>query len=93
MSAASVSLSAIKKTKMVSFRLSHDEYRLLQAACAKAGARSVSELARWAMQRIILEAGLIEQGSTDNALRELQLKFSVLSAEVERLSRIVKESR
>lgn len=76
---------------MVSFRLSWEEYRLLQGACLKAGARSVSELARSAMQRIILDAGIIDHGSTDAELRELQLKFSVLSAEVERLSRLMKE--
>ena len=76
---------------MVSFRLSWEEYRLLQGACTKAGARSVSELARSAMQRIILDAGLIDHGSTDSELRELKLKFSVLSAVVERLARLVKE--
>lgn len=76
---------------MVSFRLSREEYRLLQGACSKAGARSVSELARSAMQRVILDAGLIEHGSTDAEIRELQLKFSVLSAEVDRLSRLVKD--
>jgi hypothetical protein len=91
MPAASVSMSAIKKTKMVSFRISREEYRLLQGACSKAGARSVSELARSAMQRIILDAGLIEHGSTDAELRELQLKFSVLAAEVDRLSRLLRD--
>jgi hypothetical protein len=91
MRAASVSMSAIKKTKMVSFRISREEYRLLQGACSKAGARSVSELARSAMQRIILDAGLIDRGSTDAELRELQLKFSVLSAEVDRLSRLLRD--
>ncbi|HEX4231922.1 MAG TPA: hypothetical protein VHZ07_24865 [Bryobacteraceae bacterium] len=84
-------MSAIKKTKMVSFRISREEYRLLQGACSKAGARSVSELARSAMQRIILDAGLIDRGSTDAELRELQLKFSVLSAEVDRLSRLLRD--
>jgi hypothetical protein len=81
----------MKKTKMVSFRLSREEYRLLQGACSKSGARSVSELARSAMQRIILDADLIEHGSTDAELRQLQMQFSVLSAEVDRLSRLMKD--
>ena len=80
-----------KKSKMVSFRLSGEEYRLLQGACSKSGARSVSELARAAMQRIILEDNFCP-GSADTELRELKVKFNVLAAEVQRLSRLVKSS-
>jgi hypothetical protein len=90
-----MSLSAIfestKKSKMVSFRLSGDEYRLLQSACGKNGARSVSELARAAMQKIILEDGF-NSASAEGEIRELKLKFNVLAAEMERLSRLVKGS-
>ncbi len=80
-----------KKSKMVSFRLSGEEYRLLQGACSKTGARSVSELARAAMQRIILEDGF-RPGTPETELRELKMKFNVLAAEVERLARLVKGS-
>jgi hypothetical protein len=80
-----------RKSKMVSFRLSGDEYRLLQNACSKNGARSVSELARAAMQKIILEDGF-SSASADGEIRELKLKFNVLAAELERLSRLVKGS-
>jgi hypothetical protein len=80
-----------KKSKMISFRLSGEEYRLLQGACSKTGARSVSELARAAMQRIILEDGF-QAESPETELRELKVKFNVLAAEVERLSRLVKAS-
>jgi hypothetical protein len=83
--------SQAKKTKMVSFRLSDEEYRLLQVACDKSGARSVSEMARSAVQKIILESGPLDRSSTEAGLQELQLKFSVLSAEVDRLSRLVKD--
>jgi hypothetical protein len=79
-----------KKTKMVSFRLSGEEYRLLQGACERAGARSVSELARSAMQRIILDTGSLPTDSTEAHLRELQIKLDVLSAEVDRLSRLIR---
>jgi hypothetical protein len=78
-----------KKSKMVSFRLSGEEYRLLQGACSKTGARSVSELARAAMQRIIME-GDFRPGSPESELRELKLKFNVLSAEVQRLARLIR---
>jgi hypothetical protein len=79
-----------RKTKMVSFRLSGDEYRLLQGACEKSGARSVSELARSAMQRIILDTGTISSDSAEASLRELQIKLDVLSSEVDRLSRLMR---
>jgi hypothetical protein len=80
-----------RKSKMISFRLSGEEYRLLQGACSKTGARSVSELARAAMQRIILEDAF-QPGSTEAEVRELKVKFNVLAAEVERLARLVKGS-
>ena len=77
-----------KKSKMISFRLSSEEFRLLQEACSKTGARSVSELARAAMQRIIIDDSF-SPGSADAEVRELKLKFNALAAEVHRLSRLV----
>jgi hypothetical protein len=80
-----------KKSKMISFRLSSEEFRLLQAACSKTGARSVSELARAAMQRIIIDDSF-SPGSADVEVRDLKLKFNALAAEVQRLSRLVASS-
>ena len=79
-----------KKTKMVSFRLSNEEYRLLRGACVQAGARSVSELARSAMQHIIVNSGTLPSDSHEATLRELQMKVNILAAEVDRLSRLVR---
>ena len=88
MSAAAVP-SPVKKTKMISFRLSGEEYALLQKACVESGTRSVSELARAAMQRIILESGAGDFDTTEAKLRDLQMRFSVLAAEVQRLTRLI----
>jgi hypothetical protein len=88
MSSFSMYSDVNKKSKMISFRLSSEEFRMLQGACAKTGARSVSELARAAMQRIILDHGF-SPGSTDSEVRELKLKFTALAAEVQRLSRLI----
>jgi hypothetical protein len=87
----SAAFESTKKSKMISFRLSGDEYRLLQSACGKSGARSVSELARAAMQKLILEDGF-SSASAEGEIRELKLKLNVLAAEMERLSRLVKGS-
>ena len=88
MSAAAVP-SPVKKTKMISFRVSGEEYLLLQKTCSTSGARSVSELARAAMQRIILEAGTGKFDTTEAKLRDLQMRFNVLAAEVQRLTRLI----
>ena len=40
-----------RRTKLVSFRLSAEEYEKLQGACAAEGARSISDFARAALQR------------------------------------------
>ena len=79
---------SIRKSKMISFRLSGEEFRRLQGACSKTGARSVSELARAAMQRIILEDDF-QTDSAEADLCALKMKFTVLAAEVERLSRLI----
>lgn len=42
-----------RKEKMVSFRVSTEEYRRLREACSKSGLSSISELARVAAQRFI----------------------------------------
>ena len=40
-----------RRTKLVSFRLSDEEYEKIQGACMAQGARSISEFARAALQR------------------------------------------
>jgi|GEM_PF-588760 len=39
------------RTKLISFRLSEEEYEKLHVACVAEGARSISEFARMALQR------------------------------------------
>src|SRR5262250_3057512 len=42
-----------RRTKLVSFRVSDEEYEKLQGACLAEGARSISELARSALRRTV----------------------------------------
>ena len=74
---------------MISFRLSGEEFRLLQGACTKSGARSISDLARTALQRTILEQQASTAASTEEQLRDFKLKFQMLAAEMKRISRLV----
>jgi hypothetical protein len=47
-------MSVVKRrSKLVSFRVSDEEYEKLQGACMAEGARSISEFARSALQRTV----------------------------------------
>ena len=73
-----------KRNRMVSIRLSDDEFRKLHEVCVARGARSISDLARDAMHRMI--AGTDEK---DDRLGEVRERLSSLEAEVARLSATV----
>ncbi len=68
---------------MISFRLSEDEYASLRSLCENEGARSVSDLARDAVHRLI-----VKDSETDVAvtLRTLQGRLDTLDLQVQRLS-------
>ena len=73
------------RSKMVSFRVSPEEYRSLCEACAAQGVRSVSELARAAVQMLIKCKSVSE--TFDDQLHDLRARVQHLSTELERLSR------
>ena len=73
-------MSPKPKTKMVSFRLSPDEYHLCRKACSARGARNISELARTALQFMLVEHPV----PPDERVRELQERVRMLSADIER---------
>lgn len=68
---------------MISFRLSEDEYASLRQVCENEGARSVSDLARDAVHRLIVKD---TQSDVELTLRELQGRLDTLDLQVQRLS-------
>ncbi len=82
---------ALLKTRprMISIRLSVDEYERLKHLCATKGARSLSDVARDAMQRLLMG----EPDSGDDQLtarvRELDTRVNILDRQVERVSRLI----
>jgi hypothetical protein len=72
-----------RRSRMVTFRLSYEEYEQYRAACPAAGVRSMSELARAAMQQFV--AVRIASPPVDAQLRELRQQVQVLSTEVQRI--------
>ena len=84
-----------KKSKMISIRLSSEEYESMKAAFASRGIRSVSEFARDAMQRLLhAPPGLNEghgtaAGDLEFRMRTLDSRVTRLQGEVSHLSRLV----
>lgn len=60
------------RERLVYFRISEDEFRQFNSVCEQGGARSVSDLARSAVQRLIAEGQRQREG------QELEEKMRVL---------------
>jgi hypothetical protein len=67
------------RERLVYFRVSEDEFRQFVSVCEQAGARSVSDLARNAVQRLIAEGQRQREG---NELEEKMRVLERLIAEV-----------
>ena len=82
----------IRRSKMICFRLTAEEYRMLQNACGSSnGARSISDLAR----KTILQS-LVGNGPTDllsDKVRSLQDRVRRISLELERIAPLVEGSK
>ena len=75
---------------MVSFRLSPEEYERFQGICSTQGVRSISDLARTALQKLI--PGKAQADPLWLEVGDLRKQIRALSHEVDRLSGIL-ESR
>lgn len=62
------------RERLVYFRISEDEFRQFSSVCEQGGARSVSDLARNAVQRLIAEGDRHREG------QELEEKMRVLES-------------
>ena len=71
---------------MISFRLSEEEYAGLRTLCENEGARSVSDLARDAVSRLMRKEPEIE---VETVLRTLEGRMDTLDLEVQRLTAAV----
>ena len=73
---------------MVSFRLSEEEYEGLKHICITVGARSLSDIARDAVQRL-LSNNTESKIDGDEQLRALYERMDALDHEVKRLAGLV----
>lgn len=71
------------RERLVYFRISEDEFRQFVSVCEQAGARSVSDLARNAVQRLIADG---QQHREEDQMREkIQVLERLIAAVTEQL--------
>jgi hypothetical protein len=80
-----------RRSKLVSFRLSEEDYRSLIEVCQTRGARSVSEVARDAMHGLLGVNGHGNgiEGKLESQVVQLQGRLEELDREVKRLADMV----
>ncbi len=76
-----------KKSRMLSIRLSDDEFSHLRQVCESTGSRSLSDLAREAMHRMVADDTRTTNG-LETHIRELDSLLTRLRSEVARLAEI-----
>lgn len=79
----------MRKTRMVSFRLSDDEYCGLKSLCEAQGARSISDLARAALQNLLTGGNCVADAAVRSRLDALDGRITLLDLAVERLAQLV----
>jgi hypothetical protein len=80
-------IGSLRRTKMVSFRLSIEEYTAIRAICESRGIRSISDLARMAMQNMATSADRPDPLWHEMGI--LRSQIHVLSLELDRLTRVL----
>ena len=80
-----------RRTRIVSFRISEEEYQDLVNLCAMRQARSLSDFARWATFSQFESKS--QTNKPENTLREIYRKLGALDREVKRLAGLVEPRR
>jgi len=75
------------RERLVYFRVSEDEFRQFVSVCEVAGARSVSDLARNAVQRLIADGERNREGhDIDEKIRVLERLIAAVTEQLQLLS-------
>lgn len=71
---------------MISFRLTAEEYERFRELCFTQGIRSVSEMARAAINMLLQHPARIPQETLESRVAELEGRLHMLSLEMKKLS-------
>ena len=81
-----------RRSRMISFRVSEDEYAGLKNLCVTGGARSVSDMARDAVHRLITKHPW-PNDQLETVVQVLQGKIEALDVEVKRLGQALNRQK
>lgn len=74
-------MDVTKRSRMISLRISEAEYDSLKRYSTDNGVRSLSELARFALSRLVAQDGL-EPDGVDGRLSQLEARLRAVEAKV-----------
>jgi hypothetical protein len=80
-----VSTGPTTRTKTISFRLTADEYERFLDLCSTCGTRSVSELARAAINSLLEQPAQVPSEALASRLAELEGRVNMLRSELTKL--------
>jgi len=72
--------------RMISFRVTDEEYQKLKELSEKANARSMSDIARTAMQHWLRHGSTVAPDNLQVKVLELERRIAELSAQLDRLA-------
>jgi len=72
---------------MISFRLTADEYQRFYELCFACGAKSISELARAAINTLLQQRAPVPREALEYRVSELEGRMNVLNLELKKLYR------
>jgi hypothetical protein len=81
------------KSRMISFRLSEDEYEILKKDSLSHGARSVSDYARSTLRRFMAGQAGIHGDGFEAGIEQLDGRMQELNRELQRLLRVVERQQ
>jgi uncharacterized protein (DUF1778 family) len=82
-----------RRSRIVSFRLSQEEYDALKDTCITQGARSISDFARSAACRLARNGNGFPDEAAETTVRTLQARVEELERQVRRLARLLDPSQ
>jgi len=78
-------MSLESRSRMISFRLTAEEYDRFRELCYTQGIRSVSEMARSAINMMLSQPSRAPQEALETRVSELESRLHLLSLEIKKL--------
>lgn len=79
-------MSLESRSRMISFRLTAEEYDRFRELCYSNGIRSVSEMARTAINMMLSKPDRAPQEALETRISEIESRLHLLSLEIKKLS-------